>query len=69
MRKTAIYFCAFLFFFFLSASLMTVDAADELKSVSELPSQIGVGDESAVVQDRYGVPRKQVLLELFGRPT
>jgi hypothetical protein len=48
---------------------MTVDAADELKSVSEQPSQIDAEDESAVVQDRYSVPRKQVLLELFGRPT
>ena len=69
MRRTAICFCAFLFFFLLSASFMTVDAADELKSVPELPSQIDVEDESAAVQDRYGVPRKQVLLELFGRPT
>ena len=69
MRKTAICFCAFLFFFSLGAGVMTVDAADELKSVSELPSQIQGEDESAAVQDRYGVPRKQVLLELFGRPT
>ena len=69
MRRTAICFCAFLFFLFLSAGVMTVDAADELKSVSELPSQIQGEDEGAAVQDRYGVPRKQVLLELFGRPT
>ena len=69
MRRTAICFCAFLFFFLLSASFMTVDAADELKSVPELPSQIDAEDESATVQDRYGVPRKQVLLELFGRTT
>ena len=69
MRRTAICFCAFLFFFLLSAWVMTVDAADELKSVPELPSQIDVEDESAAVQDRYGVPRKQVLLELFGRTT
>ena len=69
MQKTAICFCAFLFLFLLGACVMTVDAAEELKSVSELPSQIGVEDEGAPVQDRYGVPRKQVLLELFGRPT
>jgi hypothetical protein len=69
MRRTLVFFSAFLFFLLMSARLMTVDAADELKSVSEQPSQIDAEDESAVVQDRYSVPRKQVLLELFGRPT
>lgn len=69
MRKTAICFCAFLFFFLLTVCLTTITAAEELRSLPEQPPQIDIEDEGALVQDRYGVPRKQVVLEIFTRPT
>jgi hypothetical protein len=69
MRRAITCFCVFLFFFLLFAHVLADDAKEEFKSVSEQPSATYGEDEGAATKDKYAVPRKQVLLELFGRPT
>jgi hypothetical protein len=69
MRGTVICFCAALFFLLFGALVSADDANEELKCVAEQPSGIYAEGEDMSIGDRYGVPRKQVLLELFGRPT
>jgi hypothetical protein len=69
MRRTVICSCVFLFFLLLGANVLADDAKEELKCVAEQTSGIYAEGEDLSPGDKYGVPRKQVLLELFGRPT
>lgn len=69
MRRAIICFCVFLFFLLLGVLVLADDAKEELKCVAEQPSGVYAEGEDISLGDKYGVPRKQVLLELFGRPT
>lgn len=69
MLRAITCFCVFLFFFLLVAHVLADDAGEELKCIQGQPSDTYDEDESAATKDRYGMPRKQVLLELFGRTT
>jgi hypothetical protein len=64
MRRAIICFSVFLLFLVLGVSVL----ADEiLEGVRCLPEQSPAAydeDEGVVVKDRYGMPRKQVLLEM-----
>ncbi len=58
-----------LFLFFLSAGALAESDRDKIECLPEQPSLISPESGDFVSQDRYGIPRKQVLLEIFGRPT
>jgi hypothetical protein len=69
MRRAIICFCAFSFLFLLSACVLADNVPGELKCLAEQPTEAYTEGEDIATVDRYSVPRKQVLLETFGRPT
>lgn len=69
LRKQMIYpTLATLFLLVLNARVLADSQQDQMECLPEQPSLISPESGDLVLSDRYGIPRKQVLLEMFTRP-
>ncbi len=64
MRRAIICFSVLLFFLVLGVSVLADEIPEGVRSLPEQPPKAYGEDEGAAAGDRYGVPRKQVLLEM-----
>ncbi|UCB52452.1 MAG: hypothetical protein JSV10_10825 [Candidatus Zixiibacteriota bacterium] len=64
MRRAIICLSVFLLFFILGTGALADEVPEGVRCLSEQPPAAFDEDEGVEVKDRYGVPRKQVLLEM-----
>jgi hypothetical protein len=64
MRRVIICFFVLLFFFLLGASVLADEIPEGVRCLPEQPPEAYGEDEALISGDRYGVPRKQVLVEI-----
>jgi hypothetical protein len=69
LRKQMTYLVlAALFLLVLDAGVLADSQQDKMECLPEQPSLISPESGDLDLQDRYGIPRKQVLLEIATRP-
>lgn len=64
MRREIICVSVLLLFLVLGTGVLADEIPEEVRCLPEQPPAAYDEDEGVVVKDRYGVPRKQVLLEM-----